>query len=140
MIKPVILCHTDETREKQFCQKGKTMGRLPPTQDALLQHVKWVAYHAGIWCTSEQSEQHAPAPEGWGWTLDKESQSWIPVWNTLPLASKACSELVKCNCKSERGCGARCGCKKANWKCTELCSCNCEMFVILDLSYILNEN
>ena len=38
---------------------------------------------------SEQTEQHAPAPEGWGWTLHKDSQSWAPVWNVLPVASKA---------------------------------------------------
>ena len=44
----------------------------------------------------------------------------------LALASKACSELVRCNYKSERGCGAKCGCKKINWNCTDLCSCNCE--------------
>ena len=116
----------DEARKEIFCQKGKTMERLPPTQDALLQHLKRVAYQAGVWCTSEQSEQHTPPPEGWGWTLEEDSQSWVPVWNTLPMASKACSELVKCSCKSQRGCGARCACRKANWKCTELCSCHCE--------------
>ena len=118
------LQHVDEAR-KLFCQKEKTMERLPPTQDALLQHLKRVAYQAGIWCTSEQSEQHAPTPEGWGWTLDEDSQ-WAPVWNTLPVVSKACSELVKCGCKSQSGCGARCACRKAHWKCTELCSCHCE--------------
>ena len=116
--------HIYEARKEQFCQKGKTMERLPPTQDALLQHTKRVAYQVGIWCTSEHSEQRAPTPEGWGWTLNEENQSWVPVWNTLPLASKACSELVKCSCKSQRGCGARCGCKIANWNCTDLCSCN----------------
>ena len=41
------------------------MERLPPTQDALLQHTKRVAFQAGIWYTSEQIEQHAPTPEGW---------------------------------------------------------------------------
>lgn len=52
--------HVDEARKEIFCQKGKTMERLPPTQDALLQHLKRVAYLAGVWCTSEQSEQHTP--------------------------------------------------------------------------------
>ena len=36
-----------------------------------------------------------PPPEGWGWTLD-ECNVWVPVWSTLPIAAKACSELVKC--------------------------------------------
>ena len=31
---------------------------------------------------------------------------------TLTIASKACAELMKCDCKSKSGCGARCGCKK----------------------------
>ncbi len=57
--------HVNKARKELFCHKGKTVERLPPTQDALLQHLKRVAYQAGIWCTSEHSEQHAPAPEGW---------------------------------------------------------------------------
>ena len=80
----------------------------------------------GIVCTSEQSKQHAPSPEGWGWTLDEDSQSWVPVWITLPVACDACSELVKCGCKSPKGCAARCACRKAKWKCTELCSRHCQ--------------
>ena len=50
------------------------MERLYHQLKTLLQHVKRVAYQAGIWCTSEQSEQHAPKPDGWGCTLDEESQ------------------------------------------------------------------
>ena len=76
--------------------EGEDNGDTSPTQDALLQHTKRVAYQAGIRSTSEQSEQHAPTPDGWGWTLDENSQSWVPVWNMLPVASKACSKLVKC--------------------------------------------
>ena len=34
------LHYIDEARKEQFCQKGKIMERLPPTQDALLQHTK----------------------------------------------------------------------------------------------------
>lgn len=109
-----------------FCQKEKTMQTIPPTQDALLQHIRRVTYQGGIWSTCEKSEQNLPTPEGWGWTFSKDSQSWTPVWITRPVASKACSELVKCGCKSKSGCSTRCVCKKAKWKCTELCSCNCE--------------
>ena len=45
------------------------MGRLPPTQDALLQHARRATYQAGVWCTSEKAYQSLPSPEGWGWTL-----------------------------------------------------------------------
>jgi len=102
------------------------METIPPTQNALLQHCKRVVYQAGIWTTSDLAQQQAPTPEGHGWTMDSETKSWLPVWTTLPMSSKACSELVKCGCKSAKGCGARCSCKKAHWKCTELCSCYCD--------------
>ena len=118
------LQHVNEARQEMFCQKEKSMERLPPTQDALLQHTKRAAYQAGIWCTSDQIEQHVPSPEYWGWTLAEDT--WIPVWTTLPIAAKVCSELIKCGCKSQNGCGSRCACKKAGWNCSELCSCFCQ--------------
>ena len=70
------------------------------------------------------AQQQTPSPEGCGWTLDRDSQSWLPVWSILPMASKACSELVKCVQKHEsvvQGAHAR-----RHWKCTELCSCKCD--------------
>ena len=39
-------------------------------------------------------------PDGWGWTSGEDSQSWVPVLNTVSVASKACSEIVKCSFKS----------------------------------------
>ena len=42
----------NEARRELFCQKGKTMKTIPPTQDALLQHSKRAAYQAGVWCAS----------------------------------------------------------------------------------------
>ncbi|KAK5916101.1 hypothetical protein CesoFtcFv8_001633 [Champsocephalus esox] len=109
-----------------FCQKNRTMEHIPPTQDSLLQHLKRVAYQSGIWATSELTQQRTPSPEGYGWTLDRDSLVWLPVWSTLPMASAACTELVKCGCKSASGCGARCSCKKAHWKSTVFCSCKCD--------------
>ncbi len=35
--------------------------------------------------------------EGRGWTFD--SQSWCPIWSTLPLASKASSEVQLQECQ-----------------------------------------
>lgn len=93
------------------------MEMIPPTQDALLQHCRCAAYQAGTWSMSDRVNQEIPSPEGHGWTMDSEGKSWAPMWTTMPVASKACSELVKCGCKSEKGCGGRCACKKAHWKC-----------------------
>ena len=41
----------------------------------------------------------------------------------LPKASQSCQELLKCGCKSERGCAGRCKCVKAELPCTALCNC-----------------
>uniref|UniRef100_A0A1X7U406 Tesmin/TSO1-like CXC domain-containing protein n=1 Tax=Amphimedon queenslandica TaxID=400682 RepID=A0A1X7U406_AMPQE len=97
------------------------MESIPPTQDALLQHTKRAAYQSQTWCTSDEPFQDITSPEGIGRT--KEEDTWQPVWITLPVSSKACLELVNCECK--KGCTARCSCRRANWKCTALCSCNC---------------
>ena len=123
--KTSILELVNVCRKELFCQKNRTMESIPPTQDPLLQHSKRVVYQAGIWTTSNISQQELPSPEGHGWQLNEQCK-WSPVWINLPMASKACNELVKCGCKSSRGCGGRCACKKAQWKCTELCSCHCE--------------
>ena len=118
------LDNVDTARMELFCHGNELMEKIPPTQGALMQHSKRAAYPAGIWCTSELSNQERPSPEGWGWSWDDKIRSWTPVWTTLPIASKACAELIKCGCKSKNVCGARCGCK-ANLMCTELCSCKC---------------
>ena len=115
----------DEARMELFCQRSRSMENIPPTRDALLHHAKRAVYQASVWATSEQIQQNHPSPEIWGWQWDKDTKSWTPVWTTSPIASKACLELIKCSCRSTRGCGARCGRKKANFMCTELCKCNC---------------
>ena len=39
-----------------------------------------------------------PDPGEWGWEWNADSQCWLPLWTTLPIASKACLELIKCSC------------------------------------------
>ena len=121
------LSSVDEAHRELFCHRDKMMMEaLPPTQGALLQHSNRAVYQASVWTTADQPQQQAPSPEGWGWTLDKDSKAWLPFWTTLPIASEACSQLVKCACKSARGCGTRCGCRKGGWQCTRRCKCSCE--------------
>ena len=84
--------YVDEARRELFCQKNRSMETIPPTQNALLQHTQRAAYQAGIWTTSNYTNLDTPSPEGHGWLFDKTSNSWIPVWTTIPVASKACSE------------------------------------------------
>ncbi|KAG1686778.1 hypothetical protein GQR58_008588 [Nymphon striatum] len=94
----------NDTRKELFCKRNKTIENLPPTQDALINHTKRALYQAGIWTSSQKPMQHVPSPADWGWTMDADGKRWVPVWRTLDVASKACKELVKCNCKSAKGC------------------------------------
>ena len=114
--------HVNEARKKLFIQRYK-MENIPPTLDALEQHVKRAVYQAGhIWGQSLIGYPEVPSPESWGWERVTNESSWTPRWTTLPEASKACEELVKCMCK--KSCSNRCSCVKASLKCTQLCFCS----------------
>ena len=98
----------------------QAMGRLPPTQNALLQHSKRAAYQQ--YC--EQSEQNRLTSDGHLMRTVKHGFQCGTqyLWPRRP----ACRELsVAARAKGDVH-GARCACKKANWRCTELCSCHCE--------------
>ena len=97
----------NKARRELFCQKSRSLENLPPTQDALLQHVKRVVYQAGIWISSHQVE-------------DLDGQ-WKPLWMTLSEAAKACTELIHCLFKKCK----HCKCMKTELPCTELCRCIC---------------
>ena len=73
-----------------------------------------------IWCLADQKVIPNMDPEKWGWILNEDGFS--PRWMTIPEATEACRELIKCGCKKR--CQGRCKCKKANLLCTELCSCS----------------
>ena len=110
----------NDAREELFCKRNRSVDRLPPTQDALLQHVRRSIHQAGVWTTSTSTQQTIPSPEGFSWTMT--SSSWIPVWMTIPEVSKACRELIKCCCK---GNCSNCTCAKAGIACSPLCNCKC---------------
>ena len=110
----------NDAREELFCKRNRSVDRLPPTQDALLQHTRRSLYQAGIWTTSTQGQQVVPSPEEFSWT--KSSSTWIPVWITIPEVSKGCRELIKCHCKGDC---SNCTCAKANIACSPLCNCKC---------------
>jgi hypothetical protein len=114
----------NSARQFFFTQKGWQISNIPPTRDALIQHVKRAAYQSGhVWSQTLVVEPALPCPSEWGWYL--EDSNWLPRWMTLPEADKCCPELLKCGCKS--GCiTRRCKCVRANLKCTGLCSCEGE--------------
>ena len=111
----------NHARQSMFSQGTRSIESIPPTQAAFEQHVKRAAFQAGqVWGRTLHPMQELPSATDWGWNLS--SDGWIPTWSTLPEASKACNELIKCGCKN--ACRGLCKCTKANLPCTALCSCN----------------
>ena len=112
----------NETHKLLFCHESRSMEKLPPTQDALLQHVRRAVYQAGIWTSSTNTQQALPSPRDDGWMKEPGTSTWVPVWMTIPEVSRACRELIKCCCKA--AC-TTCKCTKANLPCSPLCKCKC---------------
>ncbi|KAG0718560.1 hypothetical protein GWK47_052215 [Chionoecetes opilio] len=90
------------------------MEKIPQTQEALL-----LPHTARIYQLESGQPvinvTKPPTPEGFGWTLESATKPGVLCGPTCRVASQACSELVKCGCKSAT-CGGRCSCKKAQWK------------------------
>lgn len=97
------------------------MFNIPPTRDALIEHLKRSIYQACfIWNKCTEAELNLPDATDWGWTLSEGK--YIPCWITGPEIFKATEQLVKCGCLL--GCNNRCSCNKANLPCTSMCKCN----------------
>jgi len=118
------LTSVDAARKQLFSRKSRTLDNIPPTKDALQQHVKRASYQAGhVWGQSLLTDPCLPSPSEWGWKL--VNGEWKPVWITIPQAAETCPELLRCGCKT--GCTSRrCKCVRANLQCTSLCACDGE--------------
>ena len=57
-----------------------------------------------------------PNASDWGWTK-RTSDTWEPLWKTLPEACKSCQELIKCGSNVDKGRRGRCKCVKAGVAC-----------------------
>lgn len=116
----------DVAKRRVFTQKVKTLESIPPTKDALLQHVKRAADQIGhIWRQACVKMQDLPSPENCGWM--KGESGWEPTWITLPEASVGCIESLSCRCSNKK-CSNHCKCVLYEIQCTALCKCegNCE--------------
>ena len=111
----------NQARKHLFAQKGRSIENIPPTKAALVQHIKRAVYQAGYcWAQATTPSPVLPCPSEWGWKR-KEPCSWEANWTSLPEATVACRELLRCGCK--KGCKKNCKCSKAALQCTALCQC-----------------
>ena len=111
----------NEARQRLYSQSCRLIENIPPTADALHQHILRAVYQAGvIWGNALHPVLNLPTPRDWGWQEDGNGR-WIPKWTTLPQAEDSCYELIRCGCK--KGCKTRCKCKSSGYECTGLCYC-----------------
>ena len=61
-----MLCN--ELRYKLFARKGLQNEALPPTKDALIQHLKRAEHQTKIWLSSLEPNPSIKDPDGHGWT------------------------------------------------------------------------
>lgn len=87
-------------RRELFTKKDRRIENIPPTEDALYQHMLRAMYQGvHIWWQLTTPKQDIPDPQEWGWTKSNNNL-WVPTWATKPVASQACLESsIKCKCK-----------------------------------------
>ena len=97
------------------------MKAILPTGVALEQHVKKAVDHRGyVWGLLLIANAVIPSSSSWGY-IKTSDDLYVPIWTTLPEASKAYYELVSCKCK--KGCVKYCKYTKLELECTALCAC-----------------
>jgi len=63
------LTSVNEACRELFTRKNCNLDSIPPTENALLQHIKGVAFQSGIWTTCLNSQPAIPQPQEWGWCM-----------------------------------------------------------------------
>ena len=111
----------NELRHQLFVSKASQSDQMPPTRDALRQHILRCNYQAAIWQRALQSEPDIPNPIGHGWSLNDEQLLTIQ-WTTKQPAPDELLLLIACNCRT--GCSSgRCSCLRSGFHCTAACGC-----------------
>ena len=119
--------NVNKARHNMFLMLIKSEARLPPTQDALRQHVKRANYQAAVHHLCLEQTPSIPSPHGHGWKV--EDGELNVVWGEQPPAPSSLLELTYCTCKKtncQMATGknkGRCSCRQHNVPCTDLCKC-----------------
>ena len=95
---------------------------LPPSKDALRQHVLRACYQAGFLWRQSVEELDIPDPEKWGWKLDSVRALFHPLWTTAQSSVTIKDFTKTCSCKT--GKCKTCNCASANLPCLSMCGCS----------------
>ncbi|PIK38210.1 hypothetical protein BSL78_24949 [Apostichopus japonicus] len=113
-------------RYNLFRLARRSEDNMPPTKDALLQHIKRVNYQAALYKRSLEQTPHVPSPVGNGW-ITEDGALLINLMD-LPPAPDCIMELVNCSSTCKKGhnnCSdsKTCTCLQNKLPCTDLCKC-----------------
>ena len=115
-----------------FALKATLSGHLPPTKDALQQHVLRANFLEVTWVRALQPRPRIPHPAGNGWRIIYDHL--VVEWMSQRLAPDELRVLV--HCRVQTGCSSgRCPCVRAGLPLTDAWSCDdCENQVYIHQS------
>ena len=117
----------DLARYDIFKYKGnRDLRALPPTRDALVQHIHKAAYVAShIWSRANLPNTSDEPPSNWTWKISegKFSCMWLSPNNTSLPETLFKKTFNKCGCRSN--CTKNCSCKRENKNNLCLATCKC---------------
>ncbi|CAG9821707.1 unnamed protein product [Phaedon cochleariae] len=109
----------NDCRRVLFTRKNRAIENIPPTADALAQHIKRATLQASIWNNSLDSQYVIPSPTNWGWTVTSDG-SYRSVWTITPEVAKHCVQLTTCTCRKRC---TSCKCIKMEIRCKKFSVC-----------------
>ena len=107
--------------EKFLKSSDNDLRKLPPSKDALIQHIKRSCYQAGFLWRESVEDLDIPDPILWGWTID-ENNNYIPLWQLIPSSIDLNTFVATCACKT--GKCTSCKCARAEIPCISMCGCS----------------
>ena len=95
--------------------------KLPPSREALSQHVKRSCYQAGYLWQESLSDLSLPEPTEWGWTYDAIN-GYIPLWLSAFSSVDLEKFITTCTCITAKC--KQCKCAKSELACIRMCRCD----------------
>ena len=109
----------NDARKLMFSHSLRSLDSIPPTKNALFQHIeRALLVAASIWKQSFSKTPEIPKPNEWGWERNTRTKEWVPYWIDLSDVSQACSLLLYCGCSV--ACKGNCNCHRAGLRCSSL--------------------
>jgi len=101
----------------------KTLEMIPPTADALYQHIKRAHFQSAVWRQAHVPIPNLPDVLSCGWEK-RDDGKLTPTLMTVTATPQGHSALTKCSCKGPNKCSRKaCGCVKIFERCTFVCAC-----------------